>query len=174
MSQVFEVPTNALDRVIIGIGRFVAYFYLLAAVIIVWEIVLRYVFNAPTLWAHETTTLICALLYAFGGSHCLSRNKHIRIVLIYGWVSSKVRRRLEIVITSLSTILMIGLVLGGWIMVEKSIFTPQGDFRMETSGSAWDPPFPAVTKIFLFFMLCVMLVQFVVRLIEIVRPKDHA
>lgn len=155
---------NRFDRLIIAVGNIISFFYLLCAAIIMWEVIARYVFNAPTFWAHETTTLISALLLAFGGTHCLAKKKHIRIILVYDAVPASVRRWLDVIISILSMIFAAGLTWGSWIMVQKSIFTPQGAFRLETSGSAWDPPFPAITKMFLFAMLTIMLIQMTLHL----------
>lgn len=167
-------PVGGLDRLIVSIGHVLSLFFLVSAVIIVWEIIARYVFNSPTFWVHETTTLICALLFAYGGSHCIARDKHIRIVIFYDAASKAVRRWLDIVISVLCVIYSGGLAWAGWLVVEKSIFTPQGVFRMETSGSAWDPPFPAITKMFLFLMLTVMLVQFVLHLFANLQGRRDA
>ncbi len=167
-------PGGWLDDLIVKVGNAASFFYLVSAVIIMWEIIARYVFNAPTYWAHETTILVCALLYAYAGSHCLARNKHIRIVILYDAVSPKIRRWLDVIISGLCVIFTVGLAWGGWLVMGKAIFTPQGEFRMETSGSAWDPPFPAITKMFLFFMLSIMLVQFILHFISYLRSDKNA
>lgn len=171
-NQSSREPVTALDRWIIRIGDVLSLFFLVSAVIIVTEIVARYAFNSPTFWVHETTTLICALLFAYGGSYCVAKDKHIRIVLLYDLVPKPWKRWLDVLISSLCAVFALGLAWAGWQIVERAIFTPQGAFRMETSGSAWDPPFPAITKVFLFLMLCVMLLQFVLHIIADLRGKN--
>ena len=157
-------PVNGLDRLIISVGHALSLFFLVSAIIIVWEIIARYVFNSPTFWVHETTTLICAILFAYGGSYCVARDKHIRVVFFYDAVPPGMRRWLDVLISLLCILYAAGLSWAGWLVVEKSIFTPKGALRLETSGSAWDPPFPAFIKMFLFLMLSVMLIQFVLGL----------
>ncbi len=44
---------------------------------------LRYFFNSPTIWAHETTTFLCGIAFVYGGLYCAARDSHIRVVLIY-------------------------------------------------------------------------------------------
>ncbi len=164
-------PVSGLDRLIIHIGHVLSVFFLVSAIIIVWEIIARYVFNAPTFWVHETTTLICALLFAYGGSYCVAKDKHIRIVILYDAVSPAMRRWLDVLISLLCILYAAGITWAGWLVVERSIFTPQGTLRFETSGSAWDPPFPAYTKMFLFLMLAVMLLQFILHLFASLRGR---
>lgn len=167
-------PTNIIDHAIIALGKVVSLFFVFSAVIIFGEIVARYVFNSPTFWVHETTIFVGALLFVFGGSYCVARDKHIRIVILYDYVSARMRRRLDILISTLCLISTGTLSWAAWQVLERAIFTPQGAFRMETSGSAWNPPFPAIIKGFLFMMLCIMTLQFFLHLLHHIRrtPND--
>jgi len=173
--QVLAPPTtNKLDSWILSVGRGMSLLFLFSAAIIMVEIIARYVFNSPTFWVHETTTLLCAICFIYGGSHCLARNGHIRIGLIYDVVSARVRWMLDIFIAFMGIIYSITMAAAAWIMMHKALFTPWGEFRMETSGSAWDPPLPAVVKTALFLMLVLMLAQFVLNLISLLRRGSNA
>ncbi len=168
------VPQTRLDNWILSTGRVLSALFLVSAIIIFFEIIARYVFNSPTFWVHETTTLLCALLFAYGGSHCLAKNAHIRIGLIYDVVSPKVRRYLDIFISFMTMLLMATMSYAAWILTEKSLFTPWGEFRPETSGSAWDPPLPATVKTFLLLILLMMLLQSTLHFIIHLRRDSDA
>ena len=58
-------------------------------------------------------------------------------------------------------------------MVDKAFFAPTGEFRMETSGSAWDPKFPALIKLALFAALLGMTIQYVWHVVHHVRRKPE-
>nr|WP_321445931.1 TRAP transporter small permease [uncultured Cohaesibacter sp.] len=165
---------TALDRAIIQVGRALSLLFFASCLIIMIEIVARYVFNSPTFWVHETTTLLCALLFAYGGIHCMANNKHIRIGLIYDTVSAKMRRYLDILISFLLMIYALILAYAAGLVAYESLYTPWGAFRMETSGSAWDPPFPAIIKSFLFLVLAVMVIQTALHLVYHIRRKVDA
>jgi len=168
-----KTPLNRIDGWIIATGQLLSGVFLISAGIIFFEIIARYVFNSPTSWVHETTTLLCALLFAFGGSHCLAKNSHIRIGLVYEAVSPKIRRYLDIFISFMTMLLMATMSYAAWILTEKSLFTPWGEFRPETSGSAWDPPLPATVKTFLLLILLLMLLQSTLPFIHpLRRPSD--
>ncbi len=167
-------PMNAVDRAIIRLGNVLSYMFIASAIVIAYEIVARYAFNSPTKWAHETTILLGATLFSYGGSYCAACDRHIRIVLLYGAVSPKAKRRLDIVISGLCALSAATLTWAGWLVLEKAIFAPDGTFYMETSGSAWDPPFPAITKAFLFLMLAIVTLQFVLHFIGHLRRKPDA
>jgi len=172
--KVVHKHTCQLDKWILASGKAMSLLFLLSAGIIMIEIIARYVFNSPTFWVHETTTLLCAICFIYGGSHCLARNGHIRIGLVYDAVSDKVRRWLDIFISFMGIIYSITMAAAAWIMMQKALYTPWGEFRMETSGSAWDPPLPAIIKTVLFLILVVMLVQFVLHLLVHVRRDTNA
>lgn len=160
-----------LDRIIEKLGRPFSYIFALSCIVIVYEVVARYVFNAPTKWGHDTTTLLCALCFFYGGAYCLARNTHIRIVLIYDKVSPKIRRFLDIFINFTGVVWGCFLIYAAKSMVQKSWFSPNGELRLETTASAWDPPFPAYIKAFLAIMLVVMTLQFVLKLIQAIRGR---
>ncbi len=162
---------TALDRWVEKGGRAFSYLFLVSGVAIVYEVVARYVFGAPTIWGHETTTLLCALCFAYGGSYCLARDSHIRIVVLYDRVSPRVRRGLDLFNTFTGLVWGGMLVYAGYTLVEKSWFAPWGELRLETSGSAWNPPFPAYTKAFLMIALIVMTLQFLLRLVHYIRQR---
>jgi len=152
---------GALGRLIDKIGTLFAIGFIVSMAVLILEIFMRHLFNAPTLWAHETTTFLCASGFIFGGLYCAVRNKHIRVVPIYDAVSPKVRRFLDIGIYLTCAVSTGFFSYAAWLMVQRALFAPDGSFRFETSGSAWNPPTPALLKLFLLIVLCLMTVQFI-------------
>ena len=161
-------PRTRLDAAIIKLGDLVSLIFLASACIIIYEIAARYLFNAPTIWVHETTTLLCALCFVYGGSYCLGSNRHIRIGILYDVVSARFRHILDVFIAFFSLVYVLVLSWAAYTVAKNSLFAPWGDFRMETSGSAWDPALPAIVKTFLFCVLVLMSVQFLLQLIKLV------
>lgn len=133
-----------------------------AMLILIQEVVLRYVFNAPTIWAHETTIFLCGMAFVYGGLYCAAHDRHIRVVLIYDALSPGLRRIFDIVISLISAVASAMFAWGAWTMVRRAIFTPAGDFRLERSGSAWDPVYPGLSKLFLLVVLTILAIQFLV------------
>ena len=134
----------------------------LSAVILIQEVFLRYVLNAPTIWAHETTIFLCAVAFVYGGLYCTARNAHIRVVIIYDRLHGKLRRAFDVVISLICAISAGFFSYAAWLMVKRAVFAPDGSFRLETSGSAWNPPTPALLKLFMLAVLVVMTVQFLI------------
>lgn len=167
-------PTDRLSAAIAVIGRYLCILFIVSTAVSVYEIVMRYLFNSPTIWVHETTTALTAICFAFGGAYCLAIDKHIRVVLIYDAVGPRVRRWMDIVISLVGAAVCGLMAYASWGMAWKSLVTPSGAFRIETSGSAWNPPFPAMLKPFLFLILVVMTLQFLLQMWRHIRrpPGD--
>jgi C4-dicarboxylate transporter, DctQ subunit len=151
-----------LGRLVDRFGYAFAVSIVAAGAILLMEVFLRYVFNRPTIWAHETTTFLCGIAFIYGGLYCAARNSHIRVVLIYDHVSPFWRRVLDVTISAASCIATLFFVYAGWIMVTRTTFTPGGEFRLERSGSAWNPPIPALLKIFLLVILGLLALQYLI------------
>lgn len=133
-----------------------------AMLILIQEVVLRYVFGAPTIWAHETTVFLSGIAFVYGGLFCAARDEHIRVVLIYDAVSPSVRRIFDIVISLVCALASAFFAYAAWLMVERAIFRPDGSFHLETSGSAWDPAYPGILKLFLMVTMGLLTLQFLV------------
>ncbi len=161
--------SGAMGRVVDRVGTLFALAILASAAILVVEVVLRYVFNAPTIWAHETVIFLTATSFVFGGLFVAARDAHIRVVLIYDQLTGPLRRVFDVAISLACLVSTAFFAWAAWQTVLKAAWTPQGDFRLETSGSAWDPPTPGLLKVFLFAILVVMAVQFVVLAVNYAR-----
>lgn len=161
-----EQPRNPLDYLIFRFGNAISLLFLFTVAISFYEVVMRYVFNAPTTWVHETASFLGGVLFVYGGIYALSINKHVRVVLIYDLVSDTTRRWLNVFHHIMGLIFSGLLSWAAYQMVQDSWFTPFGDLRLETSGSAWDPTFPALVKGMIFATLCIMFVQFFLHLIQ--------
>ena len=172
--EVRDEAHDPLSRLLLPLAPVFAGAFLLITASTFYEVVARYVFNAPTIWVHETTTALTALCFAFGGAYCLGTNRHIRVVLLYDAVSPRVRYMLDIAISLVGAAACALMAWAAWSFAYKAFFMPTGQMHLETSGSAWNPPTPAIVKAALFIILCVMCIQFLLQAIAHLRrgPTD--
>ncbi|EAR50077.1 TRAP dicarboxylate family transporter, DctQ subunit [Oceanicola granulosus HTCC2516] len=158
-----------LGRLIDKGGLIFALGIVAAMLILIQEVFLRYVFNAPTIWAHETTVFLCGIAFIYGGLYCTARDRHIRVVLIYDALGPRMRRTFDVVISIICALASLMFTWAAWTMVARAAFAPGGEVRLERSGSAWNPPYPGMLKIFLMLVLGVMAVQFVILAVSYAR-----
>lgn len=140
-----------------------------AMLILIQEVVLRYVFGRPTIWAHETTVFLCAISFVYGGLLCTARDRHIRVVLVYDVLSPGARRVADILISAICGLSAAAFAWAAWQMVKRAAWRPDGSFHLETSGSAWNPAYPGILKILLMVALAIMALQFVILTINYAR-----
>lgn len=166
-----DAPAGLLGRTIARFGDVFAIAIIASAAVLIFEVVMRYVFNAPTNWAHETVIFLTAITFVYGGLFGASTNKHIRVVLIYDALGPETRRIFDIAISIVCALATALFSWAGWQVVKRAIWTPAGDFRLETSGSSWNPPTPGLLKLFLLIILIIMSVQFAILAINYWRRK---
>ncbi len=65
--------------------------------VLVYEVGARYLFNAPTIWAHGTTQRIFAVYYFISGAYISLYKSHITMDIIYTRFSLRKRAILDII-----------------------------------------------------------------------------
>ena len=121
------------------LGRAVAFLIVPMIVIMVAEVVLRYFFNAPTIWALEGTQLLFGFMFMLGAGYTLKEDGHIRVEIAYTFVSSRVQSGMKIfalifLLFYCSTVLYYG-----------SIKAYESTIILEKHFSVWSPYiFPSI------------------------------
>ncbi len=65
-------------------GRVVAWLIVPMVLSLVYEVVARYAFNAPTVWAYDMTYMLYGAFFMLGAAFTLRRGGHIRTDSFYG------------------------------------------------------------------------------------------
>ncbi|MFS4437355.1 TRAP transporter small permease subunit [Paracoccaceae bacterium GXU_MW_L88] len=156
-------------RIIDKGGVIFALMIVAAMFMLIWEVFARYVLNSPTAWVHETVVFLCGLAFIYGGLYAVARDSHIRVVLIYDVIPKGARRVLDIVISLVCAFTSVMFGWAAWGMATKATFAPSGEMRFETSGSAWNPPYPAYVKIFLCAAMVALTIQFLILAFNYLR-----
>ena len=150
---------------------FQASVWLMAVVVpvMLYEVVARYVFDAPTVWGMELAVLLFGPYFLFGGPYLLHLKGHVALDLLRQRLSAAWVRRLDLVnypvIVVFCAILLYFSVPSAW-----SAWT----YR-ETSFSAWNPPIWPV-KAAVPLALALMLLQALAEWARLWfdRAEDHA
>ncbi|MEX0759353.1 MAG: TRAP transporter small permease subunit [Tistlia sp.] len=152
---------RVVDRLNRRIGEVVSYVFLVSVAIMAYEVAARYLFGAPTIWAHESTITLTALGFLFGGAYTLQRREHIQITALYRLFPRRVRWVADVV-AHLVMLFYVGvLIYAGWIVAAKAWAS------METSASAWNQPTPVVIKTALVVGSLLLALQGLVHLLQL-------
>lgn len=74
---------KAIDTISEWSGKAVAWLLLLLVIELMYDIIARYAFNAPTKWSYDISWMIGALVYIFGASYVLAHRCHVRVDVLY-------------------------------------------------------------------------------------------
>lgn len=83
---------NVVEKAIESVGRVFSFFILVITLIIAFEVIARYVFNAPTSWAWLINKQVFGLYVLFAGCYALIHKAHIRIEVLYQHFSPTIKR----------------------------------------------------------------------------------
>ena len=78
-------------------GKLTAFILWPGVVVLVYEIVARYFFNAPTIWAHGTTQRMFAVYYILSGAYVSLTKSHVSMDLIYAHFSPRKKAILNMI-----------------------------------------------------------------------------
>ena len=105
-----------------------------------YEIFMRYVLFKPTLWANELCLWLAGVCYLVGGIYATRLRSHIRIVLLYDYVSRPVQRIFDLISTTIIVVFAAAVIYGGFEDAHRSFI------NWERFATYWDPPIPATMK----------------------------
>lgn len=142
-----------VDRVSAAVGHALSWLFLVAVVLTVYEVVLRYAFNAPTIWVHDMVIVLTAVCFVFGGALASQQRIHIQVASYADRAPARVRKALAMLCQVLAA-LYLALLL--YAAVKQAMPALE---VMETSGHAWDVPIPAFLKTVLVIGVALMLAQ---------------
>ena len=155
--EIDEYP--AIDRIAMFIGRVTMLLIAIVVCVMMYEVILRYVFERPTLWANEMSLWLAGFVFILAGFYAMQQRSHIRIYLLYDMFPRAVQR----ICDTVSTVLIVGfaffLVYGGYGEAKAKML------RWETFGTAFDPPIPATLKPLVLIVVILVAIQSVLNLI---------
>ena len=152
-----------MDKLSKFIGEKACWFFLIAVICSVFEVVSDSAFGAPTIWVHDTTIMLCAACFLLGGSYAMQRREHIRITFVYDMLPKRIRRWLDIITMLLALFYMVLLSYFATAQAMESILI------MESSGRAWDFPMPMIVRTSFCLGSLLLSLQIAAHLYEIIR-----
>lgn len=123
-----------IDRLTGWFGRAFAWLILLMAFGMGYEVLSRYLFNAPTAWAYDMSYILYGTLFMVGGAYTLARNAHVRGDFLYRLWKPRTQAMVELVLYFIFFFPgVLALVFAGikyaersWRYMEVSNFSPAG------------------------------------------------
>ena len=142
----------------------------LIVIVMFYEVVSRYVFSRPTLWANELSLWIAAFVLLFAGQYAMQQRSHIRIYVIYDIMPRFLQKTADVLSVLLIVCFTFALVWGNYADAQRRFA------RMETFGTAWDPPIPGIVKPAILIIIVLVCIQAISNLIADWHkaPESHS
>lgn len=124
-----------IDNMNEWVGRVVSLWVIALIVIILFEVTMRYVFNMPTIWAHETSIYIFGTMWIICGGFTALKERMVNMDAIYMRFSQKTKSIIDICTFVFSLVFCA-------VLIWKSGDTALNSIKFsEMSETAWRVPF---------------------------------
>ena len=126
---------RGIDRISEWEGKIFAFLIVVATIQVCFELILRYVFNAPTTWGLEMTLYLCSTTYVMSGAYAERYNAHIKVDIFYNRWRPRTRAFFDLMVTD--TLLLFFCAVLTW---QSALWFWEAVSQGLTSGTIWDPP----------------------------------
>jgi TRAP-type mannitol/chloroaromatic compound transport system permease small subunit len=147
-----ERAARIIDRFNEGVGRVICFTFAGIMLIQVMEVVLRYVFNSPTIWAWDVNSQLFTATSLLGGGYVLLHDSHVRMDLLYSRVGAKTRMIFDLIGFSLILLAFAVII---WKAGDMALYT----FRTKARAQSYFAPLLWPVKSTLFFGAILLFLQ---------------
>ncbi|MFA5522040.1 MAG: TRAP transporter small permease subunit [Castellaniella sp.] len=117
-----------------GVGKLVSWISLVLIIVLLYEVVMRYWLNSPTVWGHELSTMLFGAFGVLTGAYTLRHRAHVRSEVVYALMPRRLQHLCDAIINVLILVAFI-------IFFSMSLEFALASWQMnEISGrSTWEP-----------------------------------
>jgi TRAP-type mannitol/chloroaromatic compound transport system permease small subunit len=124
----------AIDSLSMWVGKAFGWLILILTLGVSYEVLVRYVFRAPTTWAFDFSYITYGAMFLMAGAYTLSRNGHVRADVLYRFWKPTTQAKMDLVLYILFFLPAVAaFIYAGWNYAamsvgfrEVSIFSPAG------------------------------------------------
>ena len=163
---------NWIDSTNQRVGNATKWLILILTVVMVFDVIMRYLFNAPTVWGFDISYMLGGTFFILGMGYTLLKDKHVRVDVFFAKLSARTKAYIEVILGAVLFFPAFGLlfyqllpyVLQSWMDQEKSL------------ESFWRPPIYPFKTVLLFGVALLLLQGFAVfiRNLRIILRKGDA
>jgi len=161
-----------IDSVNEWVGRGIKWLILILTVVMVLDVIMRYLFNAPTVWGFDVSYMLGGTFFILGMGYTLLKDKHVRVDVFSAKFSARTKAYIEVILSTLIFFPAFGLlfyqllpyVYRSWVDQEKSL------------ESFWRPPIYPFKTALLIGVALLLLQGFalLIRNLRVISKKGDA
>ena len=146
---------HAIDVLNSRIGIAGGIFLILLTLIVAYEVVMRYLFNRPTMWVFEVSQLLLMVMVMLTLGYALKKERHVAMSAVVDLLPDKMINWIDGLTSILGAMVCFVIAYQGLLMTLSSLHTHQ---RLQDTGL---PLWPIKLTVFIGFFLISL--QFIVR-----------
>jgi TRAP-type C4-dicarboxylate transport system permease small subunit len=164
MKRLLSCYAETMDAISVFVGQACSVLFFACIAISALEVVLRYGFDAPTLWSTEVAMALCASAWVLSVGYVTQRHRHISITMLEIAIGERVWRIFRLLQMIIAT--------GAVIVLSMALYHPATKVlsRIEYSGTAMNSMQPTYLKVLLFVGSIFYVMQL---LANIIRWAQH-
>jgi len=126
---------NWIDKFNDRTGKIFSFLVVIMLAVLVYEVVMRYLFTAPTFWGHETSQHVFGAYAVLLGGYALRHKAHVSVDVIYQHWSRRTRAIVNLFSWSLFWFFAILLLVEGFDAAWDSLI------NLHHTNTPWSPPY---------------------------------
>ena len=166
MKRLLAHYADIMDAVSVFVGQGCSVLFFACIAVSALEVLLRYGFDAPTLWTTELAMALCASAWVLSVGYVTERNRHISITMLEVVVGERVWCIFRLIQMVIAT--------GATIILSMALYHPAAKVlsRIEYSGTAMNSMQPTYLKILLFVGCLFYILQLLSNVIRWVQRTE--
>jgi TRAP-type mannitol/chloroaromatic compound transport system permease small subunit len=160
-----------IDKISEWTGIFSVWIVIPLMVVVLYEVVMRHFFNAPTGWGYDTCWMLYSAQFMIGGAYTLLHKGHIRIDIVYNILSPRGKLIFDTVLYA--AVVLFVMVVFTWAGVKFAAYAWSAGEKLSTTNWFF-PSGPSKTIIpVAFFLLGLQsLAEFVRNISILMKEKE--
>ncbi|MBC2733937.1 MAG: TRAP transporter small permease subunit [Desulfobacteraceae bacterium] len=142
----------SIDKLNELIGKVSSWAIMLLAIVVVFEVIMRYFFNSPTIYSFELTLMIYGFHFMIPAAYTLLHDSHVSIDIVHNLFSKKNKLIIDII-----GYIVFFFPFTGILLYQGTKFSAMSWVQLERSGSVWRPPLYYIKTVLPLTMLLLLL-----------------
>ena len=110
-----------VDKINGYVGEYVSFWSIIAVFVYYYEVLVRYLFNSPTNWAHESMFLMFGMQYMLAAGFTHRENAHVHVDVLYHYFPLRMKAVVNVLTSIFFFIFCIVLFWTGWVFAADSM-----------------------------------------------------
>ena len=164
---------NYIDKMSEWTGIVAAWIVIPLTFVVVYEVVMRYFFNAPTGWGYDTLWMLYSAQFMIGGAYTLLKKGHVRIDIVYNLLSTKGKLIFDTIVYAV--VFFSIMVLFTWAGVKFAAMAWASNEKLSTTNLFFPAgPIKTIIPIAFFLLSLQCLAEIIRNILALVNPVRNS